>query len=81
MPTFPWLITDDSPIWGWPVPRYVIQIDTPDGPVEWDDEASDPDDAQTYAAERLLRDYPELGTTTEDVASRVGDAEIVPRYA
>jgi hypothetical protein len=35
----------------------------------------------TLASEQLLRDYPELGTTTEDVASRVGDAVLVPKYA
>jgi hypothetical protein len=43
MPAFQWLPTDDSPIWGWPVPRYVIQLDTPDGPDEWDDWAPDSD--------------------------------------
>jgi hypothetical protein len=81
MPAFQWLPTDDSPIWGWPVPRYVIQLDTPDGPIEWDDWAPDSEEAMTLASEQLLRDYPELGTTTEDVASRVGDAVLVPKYA
>lgn len=63
------------------MPRYQIQIDTPDGPIEWDDIAPDSDEAQILAAEQLLSDYPELGTTTEDVADRVGPAVPVHKYA
>jgi hypothetical protein len=75
-----WIPVDDSLV-RWRLPRYQIQLDTPDGPDVWDEWAPDETEASTLAAERLLRDYPELGTTTEDVASRVGDAEIVHKYA
>jgi hypothetical protein len=79
MTYLPWISSDDSLV-RWRLPRYQIQLDTPDGRDEWDDVAPDSEEASTLAAERLLRDYPELGTTTEDVAHLVGDAEIVHRY-
>jgi hypothetical protein len=79
MTYLPWISSDDSLV-RWRLPRYQIQLDTPDGPDEWDDWAPDETEAMTLAAERLLRDYPELGTTTEEVASRVGDAVLVPKY-
>jgi hypothetical protein len=80
MPAFQWLPTDDSPIWGWPVPRYYVEVvdgrngDDLGRPVE----APDAEEAQIKVAEELMQD---TGRDFDEVAQWVGPATRFHRYA